>query len=57
MWDESTRQESADGTTTQRSRYRSQDPRWRSDFDALIAATPSLRILADYRSSGPFRRA
>lgn len=57
MWDESTRQESADGTTTQRSRYRSQDPRWRSDFDALIAATPGLRILADYRSSGPFRRA
>lgn len=57
MWDESTRRESADGTTTQRSRYRSQDPRWRSDFDATIAATPGLRILADYRSGGPFRRA
>lgn len=57
MWDESTTRVAADGTVTGKSRYRSQDPRWRSDFDALIAATPGLRIVADYRSGGPFRRA
>lgn len=56
-WDESTRVERADGVVTQRSRYRSQDPRWRSDFDALIAATPGVRVIVDYRSGGPFRRA
>lgn len=38
------------------SRYLSCDPRWQRDFDAVVAAAPGLKVLADYRHGGPFSR-
>jgi len=41
------------GVTVERGRYMSADPRWRSDFDAKLAAymeTSGAKVAADYRN-------
>ena len=52
MWDESTRRING-GVGSVEGRYSGFDPRWQSDFDAMIAkyvaANPGVVVLADYR--------
>lgn len=44
---------SADGATVSKSRFRSQDPAWSTEFDAMIdaylAAHPEVKVVADFR--------
>lgn len=51
--------DAGNGTQVSRSTYSSCDPRWQSDFDALLAdhvAKTGAKILGDYRKNNPHNR-